>query len=254
MAAKNNTPIYHPGAYPGRRSFRDDMIGMYVTEWEIRQKARKAAEAESAPQVLPPCIAFSRKIGVGAQEVADRVANILNFRVAERELVEEIAKESGISEKAVAFFDERFPGYVNRTFRYLFGEKAFIDSDYARHLISGVHAIAALASTIFVGRGVHLILPRDRVLAVRCIGSEAYRVHRISEMMGRSHEDARKRLAEMDREQAGFFKKVFGKDAASPYEFDMVVNRDHFSDAGAVADLVVLAFQRKFQEEKRMAA
>lgn len=247
MAEKVGMSVYAPGTYPGRRSVRDDLIGMYVTEWEMREKARKAA-ASPETTVLPPCVAFSRKIGVGAQEIADRVAERLGLRVADREVVEEIAKRSRISEKAVAFFDERFPGYVNRTFTYLFGEKAFIDSDYARQLIRGVHAIAALGSTVFVGRGVHLILPRDRVLAVRCIGSDDFREKRLAEMTGVAKAEARKKLAELDKEQAGFFKKVFGKDEATPYEFDLVINRDCLPDAGTVADLVALAFRRKFPE------
>jgi cytidylate kinase len=247
MAANERISDYAPGVYPGRRSVRDDLIGMYVTEWEMREKARKTTE-RAEPSALPPCIAFSRKIGVGTQEIADRTAGNLRLRVADREVVEEIAKRSRIGEKAVSFFDERFPGYVNRTFRYLFGEKAFIDSDYARQLIHGVHAIAALGSTIFVGRGVHLILPRDRVLAVRCIGSDAYRENRVAEMMGIQPAEARKKLIEMDREQAGFFKRVFGKEDAPALEFDLVVNRDFLPDAAAVAEIVTLAFRRKFPE------
>jgi cytidylate kinase len=250
MPMQEEMSAYAPGAYPGRRSVRDDLIGMYVTEWEMRERAKKPAP-DAEPAVLPPCIAFSRKIGTGTQEVADHVAATLGLQVADREIVEEIAKRSRISEKAVSFFDERFPGYVNRTFQYLFGEKAFIDGDYARQLIQGVHAIAALGSAIFVGRGVHLILPRDRVLAVRCIGSDDYREKRVAEIMHIDLTEARKRLAEMDKEQAGFFKKIFGKEAATPYEFDLVVNRDHLPDPATVAELVTLAFRKKFPEWKK---
>ena len=43
------------------------------------------------------------------------------------------------------------------------------------------------------------------------------------------------------------FKKVFGKKMAAAYEFDMVLNLDHFSNPGDVADIVTLAFDRKFK-------
>jgi hypothetical protein len=238
---------YVPGTYAKRKPGAEELVGHYVRVWESRRRMdEQERSAAKPPSELPACIAFSRKIGVGALEIADIVARRLEYRVADRELIEQIANQSNISEKAVVYFDERFPGYANRTFKYLFGEKSFIDSDYSRHLISAVFAIAGLEPTVYVGRGAHLILPRDRVLAVRCICSDEYRAERIADIMRTSRVEARKKLSAFDRTQAAFFKKVFGKKAASPYEFDMVMNLDHFVNPGDVADIVTLAFQRKF--------
>lgn len=237
-----------PGTYARRKPDVEMLVGHYVRSWESRRLAQEEAARDSAisPE-LPPCIAFSRKIGVGAQEIANIVVQKLGYKVADRELIEQIASQANISAKAIAYFDERFPGYVNRTYKYLFGEKAFIDSDYARHLISAVLAIAALEPTVFVGRGAHLILPRDRVLAVRCICSDDFRAKRIADILRISRTEACTKLPGMDREQAAFFKKVYGKKSATPYEFDMVMNLDHFANPGDVADIVVLAFNKKFK-------
>ena len=65
------------------------------------------------------------------------------------------------------FFDERYPGKMSELGAMFFGEKSFIMSDYVKNLVSAVFTFANMGSTIFVGRGIHLILPRDRVLAVR---------------------------------------------------------------------------------------
>ena len=249
MAGKVGTGKYVPGAYAKRQRGVEERVGHYVRAWESRQLAQEEAErAATAPSDLPPCIAFSRKIGVGALEIADIVAGHLGVKVADRELIEQIANQTNISEKAVAYFDERFPGYVNRTFKYLFGEKAFIDSDYSRHLISAVFAIAGSEPTLFVGRGAHLILPRERVLAVRFIGTDDYRAKRIADIMRIDRAEAKKKLSSIDKEQSAFFKKVFGKKGASPYEFDMVMNLDHFTNPGDVADIVALAFNKKFED------
>ena len=249
MAGKVGIGEYVPGKYAKRKPGTEERVGHYVRIWESRQLAQKEAQrGAAAPSDLAPCIAFSRKIGVGALEIADMVASRLGHKVADRELIEQIANQTNISEKAVAYFDERFPGYVNRTFKYLFGEKAFIDSDYSRNLISAVFAVAGLAPIVFVGRGAHLILPRERVLAVRCIGSDEYRAKRIADIMRISRAEAKKKLPGIDREQAAFFKKVFGKKAASPYEFDIVMNLDHFTNPGDVADIVALAFNKKFED------
>lgn len=248
MAGKMGLDHYVPGAYVKRKPGAEELVGHYVRNWENRRMADDARQkAAAAANELPPCIAFSRKIGVGALEIADMVAQRLDYRVADRELIEQIASQSNVSQHAIDFFDERFPGYVNRTFKYLFGEKAFIDSDYARHLFSAVFAIAGLEPTVFVGRGTHLILPREQVLAVRCIASDDYRFRRIAEMMNTGTDAAKKKLRDIDRDQAAFFKKVFGKKEASPYEFDMVVNLDHFVKPADVADIVALAFEKKFR-------
>jgi len=247
MAARIGIDQYVPGTYATRKPGSEELVGHYVRAWEYRRRTEEKERASAkTPSELPPCIAFSRKIGVGALEIADLVAARLEYRVADRELIEQIANQSKISEKAVTYFDERFPGYADRTFKYLFGEKSFIDSDYSRHLIRAVFAIAGLEPTVFVGRAAHLILPRARVLAVRCICSDEYRAERIADITRTSRAEARKKLSEFDRAQAAFFKKVFGKKAASPYEFDMVINLDHFVNPRDVADVVILAFQRKF--------
>ncbi len=58
---------------------------------------------------------------------------------------------------------------------------------------------------------------------------------------------AKKLLSSIDKEQAVFFKKVFGKKAATPYKFDRVMNLDHFANPGDVADIAALAFNQKFK-------
>ncbi len=248
MAGKMGTDKYVPGTYAKKKPGVEELVGHYVRIWENRLLDRKAAEqTTTSPSELAPCIAFSRKIGVGALEIADLVAQHLGYKVADRELIEQIANQTNVSAKAVAYFDERFPGYANRTYKYLFGEKAFIDSDYSRHLISAIFAIAGLEPTVFVGRGAHLVLPRERVLAVRCICSDDYRAKRIADIMRISRADAQKKLPGIDKEQAVFFKKVFGKKSATAYEFDMVVNLDHFANPGDVADIIALAFKKKFK-------
>lgn len=247
MTGKLSRTVYVPGTYATRRPGNMELVDLYVKAWESREMAMKATGTQSTAQPeISPCICFSRKIGVGALEIADLVGQQLGTKVTDREVIEQIANQTAISQKAVAYFDERFPGYFNRTFKYLFGEKAFIDSDYSRHLFSTVHAMANLAPTIFVGRGTHLILPRDRIMAVRCIFSDKRRRRRIAGITGMEYDEARRQLSDMDKAQAAFFKKVFGKKDAHPSEFDMVLNLDHFGSPSDVADIIVYAFRKKF--------
>jgi cytidylate kinase len=206
----------------------------------------KGKKEKKAPTEIPPTICFSRKIGVGALKIADILATRIGYNVVDREILEHIAKEGKLSEKTVALFDEQYTGKLNEFVSFLFSEKSFIKSDYARCLFNSALSIAGLSPTIFVGRGTHLILPRDRVLAVRFICSDTYRIDRLVEMLECKPEQARTKLEESDKEQQAFFKKVFGKKDAPAYEFDMVINCDFIKRPEDAADIVECAFKRKF--------
>ena len=250
MAGKTSDMKYFPGMYAGRAKKRMNtaqLAEQCIQEWE---KKRLAAikEKESAARINN-CISFSRKIGVGALEIADLVSEKTGLRVVDREILEYIAGHSDLKQTTVDFFDERHPGVMNNFGAMLFGEKSFTMGDYMRHLITSVYSIADDGPTIFVGRATHLILPRDKVLAVRFISSKAHRVNRVAGILGISGTAAEKKLVEEDKRQADFFKKNLKKKDASPYEFDLVINRDYITEAGCAAELVAQAYKLKFEEK-----
>jgi cytidylate kinase len=235
---------YQPGMYSRKRPTGSQLAENYFREMDrhfIKEKKEKMAPTE-----IPPTICFSRKIGVGALKIADILAPRIGYNVVDREILEHIAKEEKLNEKTVALFDERYSGKLKEFVSFLFAEKSFIKSDYARYLFNSVISIAGLSPTIFVGRGAHLILPRDRVLAVRFICSDTYRTHRLVEMLECKPDEARAKLEDSDKEQQAFFKKVFGKKDALAYEFDMVINCDFITRPEDAADIVECAFKRKF--------
>lgn len=234
---------YVPGHYAKKRPGAAELADRYIRDWEERRLDAKRPKPEEA---LMPCICFSRKIGVGALEIADILAEKTGHRVVDRQLIEHIAEKAKLSEKTVHIFDEQYPGKLNELLAYAFGEKAFIKSDYTRHLFSEILAIAGLGPTIFVGRGAHLVLPRESVLAVRLICSKEYRIRRVARILEASEEDVESKLNQIDKEQREFFKKVYGKKDASPYEFDMVINCDYIEEPEMVADIVATAFRHKF--------
>ena len=215
---------------------------------DLDKKIIEQKKREKIPEIYPT-ICFSRKIGVGALEIADLLAEKINYDVVDRELLEHIAQEAKLSQKTVAYFDEKYPGVLNEFAKLLFGEKSFIKSDYTRHLFSVVLSLAVLKPTLFVGRGTHLIIPRDRVLAVRFICSDTHRIKRLARILKVSKREAADKLPQIDKEQSIFFKKAFGKKDAVPYEFDMVINCDHISNTRDAAEIVEVAFKKKFAEE-----
>jgi len=182
-------------------------------------------------------------------EIADILAEKIGYRVVDREILDYIAGKANLSEKTVSFFDERYPGLMDEFLSFIFGEKSFIKSDYTRLLFRTVIAVAHIEPTIFVGRGTHLILHRNRVLAVRFICDRSYQIRRVAQMLNVKEEETQSRLDQIDKEQSDFFKKVYGKKDASPYEFDMVINCDCISEPEWAARIVFQAFKEKFGNE-----
>lgn len=242
------TPVsitkYVPGTYARKRPDAATMAAQSIQQWEQRQ--RKLREQKEPTRPLPPCICFSRKIGAGALEVADILSEKYGYRVYDRQILEHIVSEASLRDKTVAFFDERYPGKMTELGAMLFGEKSFVIGDYVRLLASTVYSLAENGSCIFVGRGTHLLLPRDRVLAVRVISSPANRLARVAKIMGVKEHEAAGKMDPIDKEQRDFFKQAFGKKEASPYEFDVIINCDFISDPRWAAAIVAKAFEKKF--------
>jgi cytidylate kinase len=233
---------YVPGMYAKKRPSASQMANNYIRDWQTRHTKKGHTPAQRQP-----AICLSRKIGVGALELADLLSERLGYRVADREIIEHIANKADLSEPTVAYYDERYADKVDELMSFMFREKAFVMSDYARNLVSAIYSLADSAPTIFVGRGAHLVLPRESVLAVRLICAKSYRVARLARMLQIEPEFAAKELDQADQLQRNFFKKVYNAKDASPYEFDMVINLDHLPELSCAADIVHTAFKCKFE-------
>jgi cytidylate kinase len=243
------TTPYVPGTYAKKRPDAIKVAAQYVQEWEARR--HKLSQMKPLPSEIPPCICCSRKVGVGALEVADILARKLHLRLADREILEHMSGETRLDRETVKFYDELYPGKTVELSALLFGKKSFQMDDYLRNLVNAVYSLATISSTIFVGRGTHLILPRNRVLAVRFICSDEFRIERLASLLNIKVNEAAKTLAKIDREQRAFFKKAFGKKDAPASEFDLVLNFDHLNDPKIAANLVARAFRSKFSTEMK---
>jgi cytidylate kinase len=245
MALDNGDVHYIPGAYTPSRASAKELADRYIREWDERRiKAKKPLPKKA------PAICFSRKIGVGALEIADILSEKIGYRVVDREILEHIAGQADLSEKTVELFDERYRGKLNEFLALAFGEKSFIESDYSRNLFGAVYAISGLDPTIFVGRGVHLLLPMEETLSVRFICAREKRGQRVAKILKVSEKEAYRKLDQRDKEQRDFFKKVYGKRDASPYEFDLVINCDRIPHPQGAAEIVASALKEKFGDQR----
>ena len=128
---------YKPGQYGKKRLTASEWSDGHIRKWAEQQRD---ATARTATLAEPNAICFSRKIGVGALEIADILAKKINYRVIDREILEHMAAETNLTKQTVSFFDERYPGKMSELMAMLIAEKAFIKNDYAKQLAKSVIA------------------------------------------------------------------------------------------------------------------
>ncbi len=244
MATTITSAQYRSGMYSPKRTHGEQLAENYFRE--LDKRLIQDTNMEKGKNKVYPSICFSRKIGVGALEIADILAQKIHYDVVDKEILEYIADKESLSQKTVAYFDERYPGQIEDFIKMLFAEKSFTRSNYSQHLFQSVVAIAGLSPTIFVGRGAHLVLPVEHTLAVRFVCSDEYRIDRIANIMNIPTSTAKSIIVKTDKDQKTFFSKVFGKKDATAYEFDMVINCDRITNPEDAADIVACAFGKKF--------
>jgi cytidylate kinase len=235
-----------PKIYVKKRRYTAEVVDNIFREWD--KKRHKTKNKKPTP-ATPPTICFSREIGAGALEIAEMLADKIDYRVVDRDIVEYVSKNEDLSVITTAFFNEQYPGLVSEYLSMIFDEKAFVKSDNIRRLFSAILYFAHAEPSIIIGRGAYLLLPRERVLSVRFICSKADRVERLNKIVKAEDREIEEIIDLIDKEQHNFFKHVYGKRNFSPYEFDMIINRDAVQDPERIADIIYSFFKLKFGNE-----
>jgi len=229
--------------WKGKRKI-STLASEYIEKMD-KEKFRKTLQSKDIK--IFPTICFSRKIGVGTLELAEKLAKLLDYRVVDREIIEHLSEETELSSQSIATFDERYPGIIREFLGRILGDRLFDMNAYGRHLFITASFLAHMDKTIFVGRGIHLMLPRNRVFAVRCISSMEYRIQHLAKSLKVSSAKARKIIQQADVEQKEFFSRVHGKDSAAPDEFDLILNLDYIQDINVAADVLKMHFISRFK-------
>ena len=94
-----NSSNYRPGMYTPKRP-----RGMQLAENYFRELDRKLMESKKKEPEMPPSICFSRKIGVGALEIADILSEKTGHTVVDREILEHIVHRTKAEPKNRGLF------------------------------------------------------------------------------------------------------------------------------------------------------
>ncbi len=195
-------------------------------------------------------ISIGRQIGAGGLGVARLLAQEFGLKVYDKELLAEVARESGLDETCFEKRDEKSSRGVLgalQAFRSLFGvynragSESVMNEDKLFQIQSEVmRNIAAKEDCIIVGRCADYILRDEpRLVTVFICASLDTRVKRIMEGEKMSEEDARRYVEQGDRKRAAYYNYYTFKKWGDSASYDLCIDSSTLDDdLEKVVDLI----------------
>ncbi len=208
-------------------------------------------------------ITISRQFGAGGSEVARRVAEALDWRLVDNDLVDRVAERAGLPPEEVAQRDERAPGFVERLVRALTRVPELFpkpaekvpepeEASLVRLTESVVAELATEGRVVLVGRaGPAVLRGKYDALHIKIVAPLADRLRTASERLGLAPKEAEKALQETDANRARYLKQHYGRDWNDSTNYDMVLNTGTLGLQGA-SELIVAETKRRWLESRKV--
>ena len=176
-------------------------------------------------------VTISRQFGSGGRTVGHLVAQALNIPFYDKELVEQIALESGFAPKFVEEHGEHSPG--RSIFSYAFAPQGvpgvmngMSTADFLWHIQCGtILQLAEKGPCVIVGRNADYILKdREDVLHTYIHADMNFRADRIVRLYGESEKSPMARLQEKDKRRSVNYQHYTGRTWGDADNYDISLN------------------------------
>ena len=201
-------------------------------------------------------ITISREYGSGGGEIARRVAQRLQWRLVDHEIVVQVAQSLEISEEEAAARDEHSDSVVSRILSSMHGVDPSlmvvspvqlpVDAQkYNDALRKAVRGAATAGHVVIVGRGSQVLLSNRRdVLHVRIVAPMKQRINYVMQREGLDEDAARARIQLKDRDRQRYLQNEYHVQSEDPHLYDIVVNTG-ILDLDGIVDLIAVALNHK---------
>jgi cytidylate kinase len=186
-------------------------------------------------------ITIEREYGSGGALIARQLAERLGWKFWDQEITAEIARVARVTSKAAERCDERVDSLVYRLFKVyargsyeralpIEGEAEGFDTDRMVSLLHTViEDVASRGDCVIVGRGSSYILRNRPDAAHFFIYAPLEEKIRRVRNIGKSDQEARKLVAEIDRERASFIRHYFEAEWPHRALYNLMIN-SHLGD------------------------
>lgn len=225
----------------GGSNLRFEALERALHHWEAGSGPSPAAGYPSPHSAFT--IALSREAGARGAEVAHAVGEQLGWPVYDRELLDKIAGEMGLSPHRLESVDENRVAWLLECLESISGQPGVSEAGYVRHLGNVLLSLAAQGECVIVGRGAAHILPPETTLRVRLVAPRESRIGMFQERHTISRAEAAAEIDRIDRQRSAFVKDHFHKDPSDPRLYDLILNSSRFS-VPACARIIVGAINQ----------
>lgn len=204
-------------------------------------------------------ISIGRQIGAGGLETAEKLAKEFGIKMFDKNLLQEVAKESGLNPEIFAEKDEKASrgrlGALS-SFRNMIGggsqggtsgnntimseESLFkVQSDVMRK-------IADRQSCIIVGRCADYVLRgHERMLSVFITASLEWRITRVMQSNGLSEADARRYIEQKEKKRAEYYNYYTFKKWGDSASYDLCLDSSKLGGTDAVVEVIKFVMKQR---------
>ena len=170
-------------------------------------------------------ITVSREYGSGGRYVGKLIADKLGIKLYDKEFIEKVAKETGLSEEYIEGHEQKRNALANLNNGYYFGlnnaDELFIKESEL------IKEVADREACVIIGRCADFILKdRENVIKVFIQSNMEDKIKRATEIYGLNKEKAQKEIKKIDKLRANHYKYYTEKEWNDPSNYDICINSD----------------------------
>lgn len=186
-------------------------------------------------------VSVSREIAALGDETAHEIAKQLNFRLVDKDTLEERIKSYGIESRKLEKYDERKPSF--------FASLSQDRDEYLHYLKSAIITEAEHESCVFIGRGTGMMLKNMPAhISIFLAAPPEIRIERVKDYFHCDERQARHIINRSDQDRLGFHRYFFDIDWRDPENHHIALNTGIFSPA-ACAEIVSQVGSHVFSAE-----
>ena len=181
-------------------------------------------------------ITIGRQHGSSGREIARLLAEKLNYKCYDKEIVDEAANHSDFSRDLIDAFDEkRMSAFILHAGGYGLNENFRLNMQVVSAQFEAMRNIAEKGNCIFVGRCADYILrDHDDLISVFILGDMDERLKCLERRQGLDEVEARKKIKEVDKDRPSFYRYYSDQTWGDAQNYDMCINSSKLGVEGTV--------------------
>lgn len=181
-------------------------------------------------------ITIGRQHGSSGREIARLLAEKLNYKCYDKEIVDEAANHSDFSRDLIDAFDEkRMSAFILHAGGYGLNENLRLNMQVVSAQFEAMRNIAEKGNCIFVGRCADYILrDHDDLISVFILGDMDERLKCLERRQGLDEVEARKKIKEVDKDRSSFYRYYSDQTWGDAQNYDMCINSSKLGVEGTV--------------------